>query len=333
MPKGDADNLRADLDDGYARVANLLLEGLCCAPLTAAEYSVVLFIIRRTYGWASSRKRQECKLDAMTAELIADGTAMPRSTVHKALQSLTRSSVIIREPAKAGNYYAFGMNTDLSQWGLATPEWKTCKQQLGDARDGNTYNRGGIEVRRRTSNRPRIEGGGDADGGVSPQTVRPITSNGETYNQQPPEVGALSPTDTEPEGTPTNSFTDSSTEKGGAGGEPPPPKETEEQIVIRELWTACGLEGLPTGKVNYGFLQKLIDKRGVDFMREWLEHLTTHPPSLPTGTVDGQWFQLLFKEAVMQPWGWRPRVVNSGDRQMTAEERRQAIARGEHVAD
>ena len=50
MAKGDAEQLRADMDDGYTGIANLLVEALACCPLTSTEYAVCLFIMRRTYG-------------------------------------------------------------------------------------------------------------------------------------------------------------------------------------------------------------------------------------------------------------------------------------------
>jgi len=193
VPKGDADNLRADLDDGYAQVANLLLEALCCAPLSAAEYAVVLFVIRRTYGWAKHQRRDTGKVDCMTAEQIASGTALSRSGVHKSLQELTKANIIIREPAKAGNYFSYGMNTDIAQWGLSTPDWKTCKQTLRDARDNSIYNPNGLQV--------------------SPKRVIGITQTGERSNPSVLEVGAVKPTATGDEGTSTTSLTTSITTK------------------------------------------------------------------------------------------------------------------------
>jgi phage replication O-like protein O len=210
MPKGDADNLRADLGDNFARVANLFLEGLCCAPLSASEYAVVLFVIRRTYGWAKANDPSTGKLDAITADEVSQGTAIPRSTIHKSMQSLLRSHIIIREPAKAGNYYMYGMNCDISQWGLSTPEWKTCKQQMMDARDNHIYNRKRTEDKSHTSNRVRIEVEPDETGVVSPKTDIGLSENGYSYIQNPTEVGAISPTATGAEGT----LTEKETEKG-----------------------------------------------------------------------------------------------------------------------
>ncbi len=183
MAKGDAEKLRADLDDGHTKVANLLIEGLCCAPITAAEYAVFLFIIRRTYGWARAKDRTTGKSDAMTAPEIAEGTALSRSGVHKAIQSLCQCHMIIATPVKEGNWFAYGVNPNLSEWGLETVEWATCKRQLRDARERHIYNRAGAEH--------------------SPKRVRGLTETGESTNlnggeHSPEQVrgSAVSPTGT-----------------------------------------------------------------------------------------------------------------------------------------
>jgi len=199
MPKGDADNLRADLDDGCARVANLLLEALCCAPLTGTEYAVVLFIMRRTYGWAA-KDRNRNKLDEITADEIATATVNPRSTVHKAVQTLVKGNVLLAE-SLGGNRFAYGMNTDVAQWGCADREWKASRTGLRENREAGVYNQ------KRSK--------------VSPKTVRGLVENGQRYNQKGVEVGALSPTGTGADGASTDSRTDSRTDKGVKASTPP----------------------------------------------------------------------------------------------------------------
>ncbi|ECH9346750.1 replication protein, partial [Salmonella enterica subsp. enterica] len=41
----------ADLDDGYARLSNILLEAYSGADLTKRHFKVLLAILRKTYGW------------------------------------------------------------------------------------------------------------------------------------------------------------------------------------------------------------------------------------------------------------------------------------------
>lgn len=204
MPKGDAELLRADIDDGHTRVANLLLEGLCCAPLSGAQYAVALFIIRRTYGWAKQKDRASGKLDAMTAEEIADGTALSRGGVHKALQALGAANIIIQEQVRPGNYMAYGMNPDVGSWGLTNREWRTCKQALRDAREGYRYNRGGVEV-------SPVRGGG-------------LTEKGQRSDPEISEGHGAKPTGTGLQGTST-AVRQKGLQKGGQGTAPPAPAE------------------------------------------------------------------------------------------------------------
>lgn len=44
----------ADIDDGYTRIANELLEAVMAADLTARQLKVVLAVIRKTYGFGKS---------------------------------------------------------------------------------------------------------------------------------------------------------------------------------------------------------------------------------------------------------------------------------------
>ena len=48
MPEGQDKILKAELEDGYGRIANLLLEALALSNLNGKQMSICLFIIRRT---------------------------------------------------------------------------------------------------------------------------------------------------------------------------------------------------------------------------------------------------------------------------------------------
>ncbi|MCV5899655.1 replication protein, partial [Escherichia coli] len=41
----------ADLDDGFTRLANMLLEEYAGADLTKRQFKVLLAVLRLTYGW------------------------------------------------------------------------------------------------------------------------------------------------------------------------------------------------------------------------------------------------------------------------------------------
>lgn len=112
MAKGDRDILKADIDDGYTRVANLLLEALTMARLTGLEIRAVLHLIRQTYGWQTSE--QEIHLDEWAAAL---NTTTDRAS--KTLTALENKSIILRTFIGPGKSYIYSPNTHIDQWDLS----------------------------------------------------------------------------------------------------------------------------------------------------------------------------------------------------------------------
>ena len=162
MPKGDAQQLRADLDDGFTRLANLLLEGLCAAPLSGAEFRVLNFVIRRTYGWAKAEKRDAGKMDTITAAEMIRGTGLPRGTASHAIASLCKARVLLTALAAPNNLRRYGVNPDLNSWGQATTDWSVFRMTLKDARDTSVYNRTDLY----------------------PNSARPLAENGQTSSRK-----------------------------------------------------------------------------------------------------------------------------------------------------
>ena len=134
MPKGDAEHLRADLGDGWARVANLLLEALSCAPLSASEFRVVMFAIRRTYGWARKHRPQSNKLEAFTREDVSRATGLPPGTVASAIARLQKMGILTAEvlPTQVREY---GINPDVAGWGDGQRVWGVFASTLRDGRE------------------------------------------------------------------------------------------------------------------------------------------------------------------------------------------------------
>lgn len=199
MPKGDAELLRADIDDGYAKISLLLLEMLSCAPLAASEYATVLFIIRRTYGWAKGADRNSGKLDQMTAREIATGTNQPQRTVEDALASLWRAHVIIKEQAKAGGPCAYGINSEVLSWGLQSPEWKSAKVMLRECRDRQIFSHHRAQNNQNPPQPDRTPEDEDCTGqdGHPPQPDRtPPTVEADPPHGGSGQSGAMNPTGT-----------------------------------------------------------------------------------------------------------------------------------------
>ena len=203
-PKGDAEELKADLDDGFARVSNLLIEALCLSNVVLSEIKTVLFVVRRTYGWARGRDPMY-KADTMSAQDIADGTGLKLAAIRDALRSLRRKRVLIQVAGAPGSPCAYGVNTDISEWGKGDAAWDSFRARFKDAKDAGVYDR----------SHTMLPGQDPLATAIPPLLPGqdPPSSSGNT----PPlvvatGVGATSQTDTGAEGTPTENGTENGTE-------------------------------------------------------------------------------------------------------------------------
>ncbi|MFJ5980186.1 replication protein [Enterobacter cancerogenus] len=93
----------ADLDDGYTRIANELLEAVMAADLTARQLKVVLAVIRKTYGFGK-------KFDRITNTQIAMMTGIHHTHVCKAKNEMIAMNIIVT------NGLNIGVNKVISEW-------------------------------------------------------------------------------------------------------------------------------------------------------------------------------------------------------------------------
>lgn len=99
------------VEDGYTRIANELLESVITAPLTQREMRVVLAVIRLTYGWNRKTAR-------VTGGLLAKLTGLHDSRVTKVLSGLIEKRVILRH---GGSRSPVSVNKHADQWQLDAP--------------------------------------------------------------------------------------------------------------------------------------------------------------------------------------------------------------------
>lgn len=93
----------ADLDDGYSKLSNMLLEAYSGADLTKRQFKVLLAILRKTYGWNKP-------MDRMTDSQLSEITKLPVKRCNEAKLELVRMGIIKQ---KAG---MFGPNKNISEW-------------------------------------------------------------------------------------------------------------------------------------------------------------------------------------------------------------------------
>jgi len=119
MPKGDRELLKADIEDGSTAVANLLLEALAAANISGVQKGLVLFLIRRTYGWVKdSETNERFKEDRITLNEWTAAVDSERSYVSRQLRDLIDNKKIIKERPDPSDrrYKLYTINTMIDEW-------------------------------------------------------------------------------------------------------------------------------------------------------------------------------------------------------------------------
>ena len=99
--------MRADLDNGYTRIANEILEALARLDLSGREFRVALVIMRKTYGYQK-------KADRISRDQISELTGINNQNISRILGDLADKKIIVRD---GGGYVkSVGINTTLSDW-------------------------------------------------------------------------------------------------------------------------------------------------------------------------------------------------------------------------
>ncbi|EBD6202575.1 replication protein [Salmonella enterica] len=104
----------ADLDDGYSRLSNMLLEAYSGADLTKRHFKVLLAILRKTYGWNKP-------MDRITDSQLSEITKLPVKRCNEAKLELVRMNIIKQQGGM------FGPNKNISEWRIPQNEGKSPK--------------------------------------------------------------------------------------------------------------------------------------------------------------------------------------------------------------
>ncbi|EAT2433206.1 Replication protein O [Salmonella enterica] len=93
----------ADLDDGYTRLANELLDAVMCSGLPETELCILMAVWRKTYGYNK-------KMDWISNEQLEEMIQKHHTHCSTAKNSLIRRKVLIQEGRRVG------MNIHISEW-------------------------------------------------------------------------------------------------------------------------------------------------------------------------------------------------------------------------
>lgn len=108
-PQGEAREKRGpQVEDGYTRIANDLLEQVMAAPFTLRELRVVMAVVRLTYGWNRKQAR-------VTGGLLAKLTGLPDTIAAKVLSGLIAKNVVLRH---GGSRSPISLNKHAEEWRL-----------------------------------------------------------------------------------------------------------------------------------------------------------------------------------------------------------------------
>lgn len=112
--------VKADLDDGYLRLSNTLVDKLCMTKLSDRESRVLLSVIRRTYGFGKA-------LDWISYSQIEEMTGIDANNISRIAGGLLKRNILIKEGKK------LGINNIVSEW-EGKPEF-TKKPKLANISD------------------------------------------------------------------------------------------------------------------------------------------------------------------------------------------------------
>lgn len=96
------------LEHGYTRIANEILENLMRVQLSANQWQVLLCIIRKTYGF----KR---KVDRIANYQICKATGLGKEVVSRALHKLQAAGIILRHGKQIGFQKDWGKWQNLAE--------------------------------------------------------------------------------------------------------------------------------------------------------------------------------------------------------------------------
>tara|TARA_B100000700_G_scaffold189815_1_gene209208 strand:- start:59383 stop:60294 length:912 start_codon:yes stop_codon:yes gene_type:complete len=109
----------AQLEDGYVRTANALVEALCKAPLTSREARIVRAVERATFGWDRSSAR-------LSQSVLAKMTGLTPKRCSEAVNSLLAKKVLRRD---GGSQAPIGINTHTDEWDFSTQKSRVSPKQ------------------------------------------------------------------------------------------------------------------------------------------------------------------------------------------------------------
>ena len=154
--------VKADICDGYVKIANTLIEAVCRAEVSGRQLRILLSIIRRTYGF--NKKSDWCS-PSQVAAMIGSETHL--SNIRKDLRDLKDRKIIIQ------NGEEIGPNPIVSDWVLVRGRVKNNSKTSGKQ----------LENELKTTHK-RVENNSQSSETQPVETVPRVENNSQTSGKQ-----------------------------------------------------------------------------------------------------------------------------------------------------
>ncbi len=97
------------LENGYTKIANEILDNLCRTRIRGEYRQMLDFIIRKTYGFNKKR-------DSISTTQIVEGTGLTKSSVHKARKWLKDMKIISIAQEGYTSFVTYSINKRYKEW-------------------------------------------------------------------------------------------------------------------------------------------------------------------------------------------------------------------------
>lgn len=132
-------------ENGYTPIANEILQQIVNTPLLGSEFQILLFIIRKTYGFQK-------KEDWISITQFQKSTGLSRPTVVKSIKNLIHRNMIFKTKS-----YDYSFNKDYEKWIVNTPLLVKYNDEIGKARLTET-GKGGLTYKRNYQKKTKERG-------------------------------------------------------------------------------------------------------------------------------------------------------------------------------
>ena len=114
------------LEDGYTRISNELLEAICASDLTGLQMRILMLFLRKSYGYGK-------KEATFSLEYIQEKLKIPKRSAQRSLKSLVDANIlqIVQESSKSAPRI-MNLNKKYLEWVISGDREVTLKSESGD---------------------------------------------------------------------------------------------------------------------------------------------------------------------------------------------------------